>query len=244
MASKSASESPRTPRTVDDAFTDAGLLDTEASVAKRTNRRGEQTRIKIVQAATECFSEYGYTRTRISDITHRADIAQGAFYRHFAGLDDVFLAVLRPGMTELAEAMSRRLSTEDELAVLIDVNVAYLHAYSRHRKVLRLLREAAAASANEGFAQLWLNLRGDFVKRIQRWLQRLRDNGLIGDTDVELLAETLGCMTEQMAYVHVGLVASTPRRERIDALGRAIGEVWFRALPPPSGPEDGSALRS
>ncbi|MEV5837714.1 TetR/AcrR family transcriptional regulator [Nocardia sp. NPDC052112] len=235
MARKPAPDVRPAPRTVDDAFSDAGLLDADASVTKRPNRRGEQTREKIVQAATECFSEYGYTRTRISDITHRADISQGNFYRHFTSLDDVFLAVLRPGLQELAQSMSRRLSTEDELAVLVDVNVAYLHAYSRHRKVLRLLREAAAASSNEGFAQLWLNLRGDFVKRIQRWLQRLQDSGQIGATDVELLAETLGCMTEQMAYVHVGLVASTPKRERIDELGRAVGEVWFRALPAPAG---------
>jgi hypothetical protein len=115
---------------------------------------------------------------------------------------------------------------------MIDVNVSYLHAYSRHRKVLRLLREAAAASSNEGFGQLWLDLRGDFVARTRRWLQRLRDSGRIGDTDVDLLAESLGCMTEQMAYVHVGLPVSTPKRERIDELGRTLGEVWFRALPP------------
>ncbi|PPJ24928.1 TetR/AcrR family transcriptional regulator [Nocardia nova] len=231
MTQNSVPEPARASRTVDDAFTDAGLLGAEAPVAKRPNRRGEQTRAKIVQAATECFSEYGYTRTRISDITHRADISQGNFYRHFSSLDDVFLAVLRPGLAELADAMSRRLSNEDEMTVLVDVNVAYLHAYSRHRKVLRLLREAAAASANEGFAQLWLNIRGDFVKRIQRWLQRLQDNGRIGEADTVLLAETLGCMTEQMAYIHVGLVNATPRRERIDELGKAIGEVWFRALP-------------
>jgi hypothetical protein len=62
---------------------------------------------------------------------------------------------------------------------MIDVNVSYLHAYSRHRKVLRLLREAAAASSNEGFGQLWLDLRGDFVARTRRWLQRLRDSGRI-----------------------------------------------------------------
>ena len=62
---------------------------------------------------------------------------------------------------------------------MIDVNVSYLHAYSRHRKVLRLLREAAAASSNEGFGQLWLDLRGDFVARTRRWpgSRQLPDTG-------------------------------------------------------------------
>jgi hypothetical protein len=43
MARKPASD-PRPSRTVDEAFSDAGLLDADAAVAKRPNRRGEQTR--------------------------------------------------------------------------------------------------------------------------------------------------------------------------------------------------------
>ncbi|STQ62426.1 Uncharacterised protein [Gordonia bronchialis] len=46
-----------------------------------------------------------------------------------------------------------------------------------------------------------------------------------------MLAETLGCATEQMAYVHVGLPSSTPRREEIAELGTALGQLWYRALP-------------
>jgi AcrR family transcriptional regulator len=213
-------------------YTDAGLQDGEVQ-SKRSNKRGELTRERIVQAAVECFSEYGYTRTRISDIVHRAGTAQGNFYRHFSSLDDVFLAALRPGLEELAAASTHRSGHSNELASLIESNTTYLYTYARHRHTLRLLREAAAASANEGFLQLWLRLRGDFVARTRRWLQRLADAGKIGDTNLDLLAESLGCLTEQMAYVHVGLPAATPRRERIDELGRALGEAWFRLLPPP-----------
>jgi AcrR family transcriptional regulator len=213
-------------------YTDAGLQDGEVQ-SKRSNKRGELTRERIVQAAVECFSEYGYTRTRISDIVHRAGTAQGNFYRHFSSLDDVFLAALRPGLEELAAASTHRSGHSNDPASLIESNTTYLYTYARHRHTLRLLREAAAASANEGFLQLWLRLRGDFVARTRRWLQRLADAGKIGDTNLDLLAESLGCLTEQMAYVHVGLPAATPRRERIDELGRALGEAWFRLLPPP-----------
>jgi AcrR family transcriptional regulator len=219
---------------LDDVYTAAGLTSPDTVVTKRPNRRGELTREKIVQAAVECFSEYGYTRTRISDITHRAKTSQGNFYRHFNSLDEVFLAALRPGLQELADATSRRLVTDNELAALIDVNVTYLHAYSRHRHILRLLREAAAASENEGFRELWMKLRGDFVARTRRWLTYLDDRGQLGDVDVHMLAEALGCMTEQMAYVHVGLPVTTPKREQIDALGEALGHLWFRAITPPA----------
>lgn len=216
---------------IDAEFTRAGLVENIPASPKRANRRGEQTRDKIVAAATECFTEYGYTRTRISDITHRADTAQGNFYRHFAGLDDVFLAALRPALADLSNSRGRPGRGHGELDSLIEVNTAYLQTYSRHRHMLRLLREAAAASANEGFQQLWLNLRSDYVARTRRWLERLAEAGVVEGRNFELLAETLGCMTEQLAYVHIGLPSSTPKRERIDELGKILGEVWYQSLP-------------
>lgn len=229
MTNDQNSTSPKTG--IDAVFSKAGLLVDSNPSPKRANRRGEQTREKLIAAAAECFTEYGYTRTRISDITHRADTAQGNFYRHFTSLDDIFMAALRPALQELSQSRGRPDRAHGELESLNEVNVTYLQAYARHRHMLRLLREAAAASANEGFQQLWLNLRGDFVQRTQRWLQRLAEADVIIAGDHELLAETLGCMTEQMAYVHVGLPANTPRKERIDELGRMLGQVWYRSLP-------------
>src|SRR5690242_2581194 len=94
-AKPSASVDP--DRLVSIIYNDAGLQSSEAS-AKRPNKRGEQTRERLIQASVECFTEYGYTRTRISDIVHRAGTAQGNFYRHFTSLDDVFLEAMRPGL--------------------------------------------------------------------------------------------------------------------------------------------------
>ncbi|MGO3325451.1 TetR/AcrR family transcriptional regulator [Gordonia sp. (in: high G+C Gram-positive bacteria)] len=210
-------------------FSEVGFV--EDGPAKRPNRRGQHTREKLIQAAGECFTEYGYTRTRISDVVHRASTAQGNFYRHFNSLDDIFLAVLRPGLEEIAVASRSSSGGAADEKSLIEANTTYLHAYSRHRHILRLLREAAAASPNDGFQALWLRIRGDFVARTHRWLVRLAEGGEIADDGLDLLAESLGCLTEQLAYIHVGLPAQTPRRERIDELGEALGSAWHRLLP-------------
>src|SRR5260370_6879620 len=53
------------------------------ATARRPNRRGQGMREKLIQAAAECFREYGYTKTRISAIVHRAGTAPGTFLRHF-----------------------------------------------------------------------------------------------------------------------------------------------------------------
>ena len=209
-------------------FNSAGLEDEQP--AKRTNKRGQQTRERLIQAAADCVTEYGYTRTRVSDVVRRAGNAQGNFYRHFNSLDDVFLEVLRPGLEELSAVSPKRSGDSAELSSLIDTNTSYLHSYARHRHILRLLREAAASSPNDGFQALWLTVRGDFVARTYRWLVRLEAAGKIDSGDHELLAETLGCLTEQLAYIHVGLPAVTPRPERIDELGKALGEAWYKLV--------------
>lgn len=202
------------------------------SAEKRPNKRGQQTREKLVAAAAACFSDYGYTRTRVSDIASRAGTAQGNFYRHFSSLDEIFLAALQPALEDLAAASAHSSHTDDQLQNLINHNVTYLQTYSRNRHLLRLMREAAAASENEGFGSLWLQLRGAFVQRTRRWLERLHEQGQIGRTNFGLLAEALGSLTEQMAYVHIGLLPVTPRPERIQELATVIGEVWYRSLPP------------
>jgi AcrR family transcriptional regulator len=199
---------------------------------KRPNRRGQETREKLVKAAATCFSEYGYIRTRVSDIVHRAGTAQGNFYRHFTSLDEIFLAALQPALEELAAASAEPVRGPDQQQNLINSNIIYLQAYSRNRHLLRVMREAAAASANEGFGVLWLRLRGAFVERTRGWLEHQHEKGLIGAADFGLLAEALGSLTEQMAYVHIGLLPVTPKRERIQELATVIGQVWYRSLPP------------
>jgi AcrR family transcriptional regulator len=214
---------------IDAIYRESGFEDD--SLAKRPNKRGQQTHERLLVAATACFTDYGYTRTRISDIVHRAGTSQGNFYRHFDSLDAIFLAVLRPGLIEIADSSAGHSRNATELDSLIAANTTYLHSYTRHRHVLRLLREAAAASPNDGFQTLWFHLRDAFVSRTRKWLQRLSEAGEIDDVDAEVLAETLGCLTEQLAYVHIGLARTTPRPERIDELGRALGEAWYRLLP-------------
>lgn len=222
----------RTGAYAERVLAESGLLDETTSPLKRSNRRGEATRERILSAAVECFTEFGYTKTRISDITHRAGTAQGNFYRHFTSLDDVFLAALAPALDELASASGRQDRRLGQLQSLIESSTAYLTAYFRHRHMLRLLREAAAVGGNDGFRTLWLRVRQDYIDRTVRWLDRLEAGGIlpVGE-DKAMLAEVLGCMTEQMAYVHIGLLTTSPRREQIERLGVALGTAWYRVVP-------------
>lgn len=202
------------------------------SPEKRPNKRGQQTRQKLIEAAAACFSEYGYSRTRVTDIVLRAGTAQGNFYRHFSGLDEAFLAALQPALEELSTAWAEPVTGEDEEQQLIKHHFHYLQLYARNRHLLRVMREAAAVSDNEGFRRLWLQLRGAFVDSTERWLRSRYERGGVAKVDFALLAEALGSLIEQVCYVQIGLQPVTPRPERIQELAAVIGQVWYRSLPP------------
>ena len=207
-----------------------GASSAEAPAPKVGNARGRRTRAQLVEAATACFGEYGYERTRIADIVSRAGVSQGNFYRHFESKREIFLEALRPGLEALLEARSN-LQDHTAADALAADTVLYLRTYSRHRHILRVMREAAAVRS-DGFDEMWLHLRSGFVARTQGWLERLHADGRIGDGDFPQLAAVLGAMVEQVAYVQIGLPDRTPRDEEIQRIARVVGDVWHRALPP------------
>ncbi|MFB4204941.1 HTH-type transcriptional regulator BetI [wastewater metagenome] len=71
--------------------------------------RGERTRQKLLDAAEEEFGEKGFHSASISNITHRAGVAQGTFYIYFSSKE----AILRA----LVEHMSRELRRSQSEAV-------------------------------------------------------------------------------------------------------------------------------
>jgi len=205
----------------------AGAPDTTPKVG---NARGRRTRGQLVDAATGCFAEYGYERTRITDIVTRAGVSQGNFYRHFESKREIFLEALRPGLDALLETRGSLADHTDAEALAANMLV-YLRTYSRHRYILRVMREAAAVRS-DGFDELWLGLRENFLAQIRAWLERLHAAGRIGAGDFDQLTAVLGAMLEQVAYVQVGLPDKAPRDEELQRIARAIGDVWHRALPP------------
>jgi AcrR family transcriptional regulator len=213
-----------------DAFGEPGTPDDDAPAPKIGNARGRRTRAQLVEAATDCFAEYGYERTRITDIVTRAGVSQGNFYRHFDSKREIFLEALRPGLDALLETRGSLADHTDAEALAANMLV-YLRTYSRHRHILRVMREAAAVRS-DGFDELWLGLRENFLAQIRAWLARLHAAGQIGAGDFDQLTAVLGAMLEQVADVQVGLPDKAPRDEEIQRIARAIGDVWHRALPP------------
>jgi len=78
-----------------------------------TQRRGEETRSHLLQAAEDCFAQSGYDGTSVAEICRGAGVSKGAFYHHFPSKQDIFLELLDRWMAAL-EGQLRRVRAESD----------------------------------------------------------------------------------------------------------------------------------
>jgi AcrR family transcriptional regulator len=196
-------------------------------------QKGLAMRERLLKAAARAFTRRGYELTRVEDIVKAARTSYGNFYRHFRNKDEVLMAVLRPLLDEVYLASKRRAGPPGRLteADFVANTVAFLKIYARHRELLRVMREAAARGEKASFYSMWIGERERFVRRTTAWLTRLQAAGAINaEVDPEVAAEALGALTEQLAYVKLGLARETPGDAEIERLGSHSARIWYRGV--------------
>jgi len=66
----------------------------ESGTARRTRANGEQSRARILDAATEVATERGYDGTTISLVSKKSGLPPTSIYWHFTDKDDLIAAVI------------------------------------------------------------------------------------------------------------------------------------------------------
>ena len=82
---------------------------TVGSPRTRAERKKQELRREIVEAAFECFTERGYHATGIADIAARLGIGHGTFYRYYENKRDI----VDHAITDLIERVVASLTAEN-----------------------------------------------------------------------------------------------------------------------------------
>jgi TetR/AcrR family fatty acid metabolism transcriptional regulator len=69
----------------------------------------EDTRTRIVRAATKVFAEHGYQKATISEIARLAQIAEASLYEYFQSKEDLLLTIPNVWVTEAIEELEEQL---------------------------------------------------------------------------------------------------------------------------------------
>ncbi len=74
-------------------------------------QRSEETKNRILQAASRLFAKNGYDATGVAEICTAAGASKGAFYHHFPSKQAVFLTLLEDWLSMLDRQMASLLSS-------------------------------------------------------------------------------------------------------------------------------------
>jgi TetR/AcrR family fatty acid metabolism transcriptional regulator len=73
------------------------------------NNTKENTRVRIINSAKKLFSEQGYQKTTIVDISRQAGLSEAALYEYFQGKEDLLLTIPDLWVSELLRDLDEQL---------------------------------------------------------------------------------------------------------------------------------------
>jgi AcrR family transcriptional regulator len=171
----------------------ASIVDDEVSGDSGLSPKARRTRARLVEAATEVFSQQQYLATNVADIVARAGVSHGTFYTYFDSKEDVFREV---GL----EMQSRFLAVRDEVpgrdeATLLErveaTNRSYLRVYQENAALFAVIEQGA--TFNDELRKIRLEIRKGFVDRSERAIARFQREGIVyDDLDARYLAKRAG----------------------------------------------------
>ncbi len=108
--------------------------------------KARDRRRQLLEAAVDCFASHGYHRTTTARLAKAAHVTEPVLYQHFAGKQDLFVALLQHvGVEVLREwrtSIAPIKSPLDQLRVLLRMNPAV--ADPRMRQCYRVIFSAQA----------------------------------------------------------------------------------------------------
>jgi len=138
----------------------------------RGDRRKQETRARILEAAVELFGEVGFDATKVADVCERADVARQTFFNHFPAKTDLLTALYREGFgfvsSTLDSACERGATTRERVALFFHdlVTAAAEVGPSSREMVFKILH----ANPEPDHAAETQRLTGIFLALVQRGL--------------------------------------------------------------------------
>ena len=178
----------------------------------------ESTRQRILDAATEVFSEKGYHGAAVDDIVKASQTSKGSFYFHFPSKQDIFFSLVDRLIASLARSAEEAI--DQEKGALLKVNAALetvFNTFSKHRSLAKILL-VGGVGLGKAFDERLLAIHARFASLIREHLDEAIVEGSIPILDAEITSYAwLGAVNEVIIrWLYTG--QPDPLDEALDTL--------------------------
>ena len=168
---------------------------------KVTSQYKMDIREKIVQSAVDCFSKYGFDRTRMDDIAQTANMSKGTVYLYFKSKEDLFYAICENNLKVLKEQLSHLFVTTKE-NLLFDAEQFYdnLHRLEKSGSEKVFFETVAESSRNTKLQRILYEQRVKIFNVVKEYLDRQVQKGFFrNDVDTDAIASGLVALYNGLA---------------------------------------------
>lgn len=203
----------------------------EQLAALRSARKVERTRLRLEIATAELLEETSYGRLTVDEITERAGLAHGTFYRYYAGKHEIVLAVLRGFLGAIRGMRPSLARVDDPYAAIHAANRHYVDVYRRNVGLMRCF--LTLRSDDPLVAEIGSRADAGLVARVTRSITRFgAPAATLPPRRQELLIHAvIGAVDALLRKVYG---ASEPPLVRFaddpETIAQILSDIWYRAL--------------
>lgn len=191
------------------------------------SRKAQQTRNRIKTAALGALNQHGYRNLHIADVTGKAGVASGLFYRYFRDLRHV--------THELCEDLFRGINDEAQFVPfslhpfdwIYEMHLIAGRRFATNPGLLACMFELPGEF--EEFGDVWKSSAHTWNLQIAKFLQEVAK---LPPTSAKQLAFVLGAMAEGIYYQ--ALIRHTSDLTKIgespEVTSEIIAVIWYRTI--------------
>ncbi|MFA6011824.1 MAG: MerR family transcriptional regulator [Desulfobacteraceae bacterium] len=165
-----------------------------------TSSPKDRRKNEIINGAIKIFSEKGFYKTKVKDITDALDMSTGTFYIYFKNKDDLFNEAIDGVVKSILGGAAEAIKNEKDfmMRILLRGRI-FFEQYSKYSEVLNQLR-AEMTRDSQKYQKKVKKIYHGLTQPIIREFAAAMDQGLIRKSDPDLLAYAMTGLIEIMSF--------------------------------------------
>ena len=202
-----------------------GPIKLKKEITDRRIANGKRTVSKVLAVARRMFGKRGFAETSTSEIIKQAGITRGGLYHHFPSKKDIFKAVFRMAMEEIAEQIQFDRSAPDRREHFLKVTTSFFNACLEPDRLKIVMIDAPSVLGIDEFRKLDKEL---LTAQLIGYMKYLSDNKAIKPINIETMSHLLaGATNEGVFLISQSSNKNETLREVIASFELLIDSFWI-----------------
>jgi AcrR family transcriptional regulator len=199
----------------------------EDAPVNRAEKRVAKTRNRLLSAALSFFSEYGIDASTVNDITERADLGKGTFYRHFSDKYEIAACLIEQAIEHIIEKLKSFDKPFDNIEDLLEhlLNVHY-HFFIEHNEEFILLFQGRLYLKLQ--RQLHQQIEAPFSKYLQE-IEKLLVNCIPQKVDMIRIRQ-LACAVAGFVFGFFSFAMIGMKGDELEEFVKPLRQSFIRSL--------------